>query len=286
MPSPHQGALLEAILAAPDDDGPRLIYADWLEERGDPHGEFIRLQVALAGAPAHDPRRPAWRERERALLAEHRDAWLGPLRGLFYLGEFRRGFLEEITLKAQTFLDHAAAVCRAAPVRLVRLLKGAAVAGPLADCAHLRRVSALHLTDNLIGDDGVRALAASPHLAGLATLRLGGNGLGDLGAEALADAPHLARLTTLNLSGNNIGNAGVRALAQSPYLAGLTALDLRNNQIGDAGVRALAQSPYLRRLRVLDLSNTARHLSSSENDIGAEQKRILRVRFGDRACLV
>lgn len=27
-------ALLRAILAAPDDDAPRLVYADWLEERG------------------------------------------------------------------------------------------------------------------------------------------------------------------------------------------------------------------------------------------------------------
>lgn len=29
---------LRAIIDDPDDDGPRLIYADWLEERGDPRG--------------------------------------------------------------------------------------------------------------------------------------------------------------------------------------------------------------------------------------------------------
>ena len=50
-------AFLHAILAAPDDDTPRLIYADWLEERGDLRGEFIRLQVELAepGAAAQLP---------------------------------------------------------------------------------------------------------------------------------------------------------------------------------------------------------------------------------------
>jgi uncharacterized protein (TIGR02996 family) len=40
-------ALLAAIAAAPDDDLPRLALADWLEERDDPLGEFIRLQFDL-----------------------------------------------------------------------------------------------------------------------------------------------------------------------------------------------------------------------------------------------
>ena len=33
---------IEAILASPEDKAPRLIYADWLEERGDPRGESSR----------------------------------------------------------------------------------------------------------------------------------------------------------------------------------------------------------------------------------------------------
>src|SRR5262245_41658733 len=41
-------ALLAAIRAAPDDDAPRLIFADWLEEHGDAdRAEFIRVQVEL-----------------------------------------------------------------------------------------------------------------------------------------------------------------------------------------------------------------------------------------------
>jgi uncharacterized protein (TIGR02996 family) len=35
-------AFLRAILASPEDDVPRLIYADWLEERGDPRAELLR----------------------------------------------------------------------------------------------------------------------------------------------------------------------------------------------------------------------------------------------------
>ena len=34
-PMTHEQAFLHAIFRCPSDDGPRLIYADWLEERGD-----------------------------------------------------------------------------------------------------------------------------------------------------------------------------------------------------------------------------------------------------------
>ena len=35
-------AFLRAIIANPDDDGPRLVYADWLEERGEcERAEFL-----------------------------------------------------------------------------------------------------------------------------------------------------------------------------------------------------------------------------------------------------
>jgi uncharacterized protein (TIGR02996 family) len=36
-------AFLQAILEQPGDDGRKLVYADWLEEQGDPRGEFLRL---------------------------------------------------------------------------------------------------------------------------------------------------------------------------------------------------------------------------------------------------
>jgi uncharacterized protein (TIGR02996 family) len=41
---PAEAALLAAVRAAPDDDGPKLVYADWLIERGDPRGELVALE--------------------------------------------------------------------------------------------------------------------------------------------------------------------------------------------------------------------------------------------------
>lgn len=37
---------LRAVLASPQDNSLRLVYADWLEERGDPRAMFLRLEVA------------------------------------------------------------------------------------------------------------------------------------------------------------------------------------------------------------------------------------------------
>ena len=45
-------SFLEDILAHPDDDTPRLIFADWLDEQGDSaRAEFIRVQIERASLP-------------------------------------------------------------------------------------------------------------------------------------------------------------------------------------------------------------------------------------------
>jgi uncharacterized protein (TIGR02996 family) len=50
---------LRAIISNPADDGPRLVYADWLDERGQPErAEFIRLQIELM--KAHKCKAPAY----------------------------------------------------------------------------------------------------------------------------------------------------------------------------------------------------------------------------------
>ncbi|MDX2011011.1 MAG: TIGR02996 domain-containing protein [Myxococcaceae bacterium] len=78
----------DAIAAAPFDDGPRLVFADWLQQRGDPLGEFISLSLAR-------PRSEAASMRRRALVQEHAEAWLGELVSCVSPGsaDFSRGLL-------------------------------------------------------------------------------------------------------------------------------------------------------------------------------------------------
>jgi uncharacterized protein (TIGR02996 family) len=62
-------AFLRAILANPADDAPRLVYADWLDELGDPASEakaaFLRDAGALATSTGRK-RRATWRRLRRA----------------------------------------------------------------------------------------------------------------------------------------------------------------------------------------------------------------------------
>src|SRR4051812_47076638 len=94
MPMKHDDAFLQAIIENPDDDTPRLVYADYLDERGDPRGEFIRVQIALARLPDDHPRREGLEARERGLLKTHEEEWAGRLKGLVGNYWFRRGFVE------------------------------------------------------------------------------------------------------------------------------------------------------------------------------------------------
>jgi uncharacterized protein (TIGR02996 family) len=71
---------LQAIQQQPGDWPLRLIYADWLEERGDPRGELLRLESALRSTPFNDPRRQALGERWRALRATLPPEWLTRVR--------------------------------------------------------------------------------------------------------------------------------------------------------------------------------------------------------------
>src|SRR5438046_2537388 len=117
--------LLQAVLAEPQDDALRLVYADWLEEHGDPdRAELIRLQCELARLEPSDRRGQRLRRRERALLREHGKEWAGPLGRLKcspYLG-WRRGFVDSVReVEAQEFLDHLPAFFERHPLRVVEV---------------------------------------------------------------------------------------------------------------------------------------------------------------------
>jgi uncharacterized protein (TIGR02996 family) len=196
-------AFLQAVIADPDDDGLRLAYADYLDERGDPRGEFIRVQVALERMPEEDPRRAALKVRERELRNAHWREWVGPLQGLVGPPRFRRGFIEAITIPARAFLAHADALF-AAPVRQVRLWRAGGTAAKLANVPHLARLTGLEFQASGLGDSGLRAFLSSPHLSRLESLELAGAGVGSCGVQALADSPLLSRLTRLNLGENRL----------------------------------------------------------------------------------
>ena len=166
---------LEQILVDPDDDRPRMVYADWLMQYGDPRGELISVQCALAKHATTNedvgPLEPLLR-RERALLEAYGKSWtIDAETRLKYWGQFgfRRGFIEALTFNGG-YAETYERVREAAP-----LLRALAVAGldDLASSPALEGIEELSIRSGFPKLREVQALAASPHIAKLRRLGFG-----------------------------------------------------------------------------------------------------------------
>src|SRR5258708_6482639 len=127
-PMSSEAAFLAAVREDPAGDTPRLVLADWLEDRGDSTGaaraELIRVQCELSLWVPDLRRRTELQEREQQLLARHGEDWLGALRPFCRSWRFERG-LARGTIDARRFVGkrvaaQAGALPRAAPVAEMR----------------------------------------------------------------------------------------------------------------------------------------------------------------------
>jgi uncharacterized protein (TIGR02996 family) len=222
-------ALLAAILAEPDEDVPRLVYADWLDEVGDEsdraRAELIRVQIELARLPAGEavrsnPRAQPLFSREQILLTKRLREWLAPLKqpgeplnGNDAHGLFRRGFVEVVWMPAAWFVARAERLFSCAPARELRVTRTTVEElAALVGSAYFPRLNALDTSDRRLGDDVVKVLTRRSTVAALSTLRLRGCGLTDAAAHRLADADFDWCPTELDVKYNPISAAGLAAL--------------------------------------------------------------------------
>jgi uncharacterized protein (TIGR02996 family) len=276
-------AFLQSIIEAPDDDVPRLAYADWLEENGDQtRAEFIRVQCRLATTDEDDPQRRELQRREYELLADHCGAWAGPLVGRVFRWKFRRGFVEQLKLNAEQFRKGAKWLLDFAPIRDLQVWNSGLELDEvraLAASKHLRRITSLDMPHARMGDEGLSLLAQSPNLAGLTHLSLQFNEISTAGLVALAGSTHLRSLRSLDVTANDlpsdaleqfvascrlpldtlwwddeIAPAGITALAASPLAGQLKRLNLRGPHLGPSGMRVLAESSSFTKLEELTIS--------------------------------
>ena len=249
--APEERRLLDAVLAAPADDAPRLAFADYCDRLRDPRGAFIRAQLADDAADVPAGVYAAARELFAAVSGEDL-VW-------------RRGFVETLSLAGRAFITLGPWVLWQTPLRDVRLVAVQPYLGELAAAPHLARLRTLDLRGNRVGPAGLATLLASPHLA-VEELNLAGNNL------TAADVPTLPTLRRLDLSGNalgpdvawparhfdaltlegvGLGYDGAVRLAASGVTA--ASLDLGFNALTDAGVAAVVDSPLGRGCRWLGL---------------------------------
>ena len=251
----NQVSFLAAIRDEPDDDLPRQVCADWLDDQDDPdRAEFIRIQLELSSARPERARALELLRRLRALIVQHRHRWLGLLGRLSPDAVFQRGFVEQAVLRADDFLRHGDELFSAHPLHRLGLIGIGNLMPEVAASPHLAGLSALDLRENVLHEDVLRSLAGSPHLGRLRELNLARTDTSGAGLEALVTSGRIASLIRLDLHNNPIGNRGAAALAGPPGLPALTMLDLGSARIDDGGVELLASSPHLSRLQVLRLS--------------------------------
>jgi uncharacterized protein (TIGR02996 family) len=251
----NDAAFLEAIAAAADDDAPRLIYADWLEERGDPRSRFIRLQCALEHLSPTDPHRFELEDEADDLLTRHGEEWVKPLAGLAHAWRFRRGLVEHVEAPGDVFLQRAGQWFSVFPIRSACLWLPPRLMAVLADCPQLARVEALAFRGNLLRDRELRVLLASIYSGRLAALDLAGQGIEAGGIRALVESPVMPRLHSLDLRMNAaVGDQAARALANASKAGKLRELNLSCTNLTDAGVAQLFGSHALGNLRELDVS--------------------------------
>jgi uncharacterized protein (TIGR02996 family) len=196
----HDDFLLE-ILANPDDDALRLVYSDWLEERGDLlQAEFIRAQCELAKLRLDDPRYEDARKRELAVRLKYERVWRKKLpEWTAYLRiHSRRGFGGEVFTTIPYFAKNASRLFKLVPIQHVNFSQGEPYLERLLRCPQIKQLRTMEIDYCQFTPTSYRMLTACPHLTGLMglTLRREAN-LDMAAAELILQSPHLRNLRTL-----------------------------------------------------------------------------------------
>jgi uncharacterized protein (TIGR02996 family) len=251
-------SFLRAIYNAPADDTPRLVYADFLEENGDPdRAELIRTQCERARAG---------RSASGAVLSRGRSSGGVAVEVRLTAGRPR---LADPHPHSDRGFPH--------PVRTAEVS-----AARLADPAGFREwvvrshpeyfaATEVRVTAGPIDSAGpLETLFGSLALTRVTRLGLNGEWRWTGRAEEVGD--HYRSVTAEQILVVVVTPAGARALAECPGARRLTTLDLTHNGLDDSAARALARSPHLGRLRRLDVL--------VGNRIGPRARQQLLDRFG------
>lgn len=234
-------ALRAGVLRNPDDDTVRLIYADWLEENGEPErGGFVRAQVWAAQAEPHSPGVRQHLDSAKKLFEGRGANWAAPVRRFVLEWRFARGFVEHVAVDVTAFQRHATELFALEPIRSLKPVRNA-LADPPAEL-----------------DDFLNV----PQLARVTRLDLANLNLGPHEFDQLLACPHLANVTDLSLRGNRVLPDWLTTLLVGPSFPALAGIDLAD--LAHLGPRLAAALPRARH-RALKRANFDRVVFGSDD---------------------
>jgi uncharacterized protein (TIGR02996 family) len=288
-----QRGFLSAIIAEPELNELRLVYADWLEDRGHPLSEMIRVQVKLAEfGPLYLPEQIAVNsELYRRTTALYQELWaerqgifpnstgftddcpewsFGIDRGVVHLYLYRLPPDDPLPIPPQSWLDRFGWYILHVEKRLPKDQRGGNFCfsvnsiAELLDSTIMDRCLGLELSSTAIDSGIIQELMKSPRIAGILSLNLGHTALGISGARALSESPHLQDLLDLDLSETDLGDEGVSVLAASRAFPRLRFLKLWNVHAGPAGLTELAKASQVGEVSELHVGTNAFDVNSAK----------------------
>lgn len=289
-----QRAFLSAILAEPESNELRLIYADWLEEQGHRLSEMIRVQMKLDSlGPIYLPKQIAedtelcrmvnalyqelWGERQgtfpnTSFAKDDPPDWsFGIDRGMVHLYLHRLPPNDPLPIPPQSWLEQFGWFLVHVERRLPENERGGnfcfsvASLTELLDSPLMDQCLGLELSSTAIDARIIQDLLKSPRIAGICSLRLGHTALGVSGAIALSESPHLQDLLDLDLSETNLGDDGVSVLAGSRAFPKLRFLKMWNVNAGPASLTKLASASHLKEVCELHLGHNGFDVGSARD---------------------
>jgi uncharacterized protein (TIGR02996 family) len=274
-------AFLAAIIEDPDDDTPRLVYADWLEENGNSErAEFIRLQCRLATLDRYAQERRPLVKREQEMLQRFGKHWLrqdrlsdwidpDSLDRPHYTGvHYRRGFISSGGFRSpDDYLKVAKSLNRHTPLERIRLANLYTFATQMdefrAERTYYWRGGIEYTRPQLADEDVIptfpepeefRRFVASPWFGQLRSFAMNSLYCDRRHLEILLSATLTAGLRELDLSGNfSLNQESWGPFSEAATLTGLESLALDRCRLGVPGLQAVVSSPHLSNLRQLSL---------------------------------
>ncbi|MBN9120916.1 MAG: TIGR02996 domain-containing protein [Planctomycetes bacterium] len=259
-------ALLRAIIDHPDEDTPRLVFADWLDEHADAlpdpagaraHARFVRDDIARSRLDEFDPLRLRWELVDKP--RREREPWANAAlprlpSGTMFARDplFRRGFPWAVTMHsaARTLPDPPVG---AFPLeRLYYLLCGYFGIDQLRAAPWRGRLRAVEFERGNTSSIGPRRLLAVDGLDRLERLAFRRDAIGAAEARELIAAPLFGRLSALTVTAAPVGAAvaeGVACLGPT----GLRELQLVDCRVTPAALEELLRSPGAGKLESLSV---------------------------------
>jgi uncharacterized protein (TIGR02996 family) len=255
MTAPELLSLIQGCKDAPDDDVPRLILADWLEENGDAdRAEFVRLSVRLAAGDVSLGDEAVVIARLHKLYSPNAERWLGGLRRWTGRLTFERGLLQaRCHAQGLNEVGGLATPDAAAWVEGLALAADGQQTGNLLAYGAIRPFSGLELQGGPLTAAHLKRIGGDPRAAGLRRLRVGLSGNQLALGSALSSCGALAGLRSLEFDTSLDGEA-LMGLAGAHWVRGLTALTLRCSASIHKGAPLLARSRHAPRLRRVNLT--------------------------------